>query len=116
MVSGAIPLRSGAWTVNPSVRDASPCPSHAGVADDLSGLNSAAISNAAAPAWAILISRTSLPWMSFRDHNRLATSHGALAPGLLPRGRLALCATRALPIPPAALSDTRKLLASGIGG
>ena len=56
-----------------------------------------------------------LPLMSFRTHNRVAAVHGAvvlaagfLAPGLSPRGRLALCALGAMPIALAALSDTRR--------
>lgn len=56
-----------------------------------------------------------LPWMSFRTHNHVATAHGALvitlgllAPGISPRGRMALCALGAMPIALAAVSDTRQ--------
>ena len=61
-----------------------------------------------------------LPLMSFRTHNRVATAHGALvialgllAPGLLRRGRLALCALGSIPITLAALSDTSGPQAGG---
>ena len=55
-----------------------------------------------------------LPWMSFRTHNRIATTHGAvvmalalLVPGISRRNRWALCALGASPIALAAMSDTR---------
>ena len=55
-----------------------------------------------------------MPLISFRDHNRWATAHGALviglallAPGLTRRGRLALLALGASPITLAAFSDVK---------
>jgi hypothetical protein len=56
-----------------------------------------------------------LPLMSFRTHNRWATTHGALVitlgltlPGITRRGRMALCVLGSMPITLAALSDTRQ--------